>query len=381
MQRPKFPPVATGTLVALCAAALLFGLAEAGLRVAGRLAAGSEGAWPRTRTAVFYDQVQLLRQLCRDHAFLNTSPRAGASVTVFGKSAALNGLGYRSPERPLAKAPGTLRVLAAGGSTTFDTLAPDNAATWPQRLEERLAAGGLSGRPVEVWNAGFPGWTSLESLISLSIRDLDLAPDVAVFYHAVNDLQPASHAPFDRQYEEGHAAISRRALGLDLPEPSWLDRLLVVERLRDLAGGPTDPWQALSAQATGARRQTIDPAGVATFERNVRSFAAVARSRGAAVLLVTQPLRIRAGAVEADREHLAGWYPGLDPEAAPREIERLNDVLRKLGDEGVGTLADAAREIPWADEDFGDPIHYTETGRQKLVGYLAPRVEVLFAGR
>jgi lysophospholipase L1-like esterase len=378
MQRAKFParPLAAGLLVALVAVALLLGLAEAGLRIAGRV---REGAWPRTRAAGFYDQVLLLRRLCRDHAFLNTSPRAGATVTVFGKSAALNHLGYRSPERPRTKPAGMVRVLAAGGSTTFDSLAPDNASAWPSGLEERLRDG---GRPVEVWNAGFPGWTSLESLISLAIRDLDLAPDVAVFYHGINDLQPASHEPFDPQYEGGHAEISRRALGLDLPPPSWLERSLVAEKLRDLGSGPADPWQALSARPGAVRRDRIGAESVAAFERNVRSFAALARSRGAMVLLVTQPLRIRQAMKAADLEHLAGWYPELAPEAAPREIERLNEILRGLaGEGGVGELADAAREIPWADEDFGDPIHYTETGRRKLVELLAPRVEALLAER
>lgn len=377
MQRAKFPArrLAAGLLLALLAAALLLGLAEAGLRIAGRV---SGGVWPRTRTAAFYDQVLLLRRLCRDHAFLNTSPRAGAAVTVFGKSAALNRLGYRSPERPRTRPAGVLRVLAAGGSTTFDTLASDNASAWPNRLEGRLRAG---GRPAEVWNAGFPGWTSLESLISFAIRDLDLQPDVAVFYHAINDLQPASHEPFDPQYEGGHAEISRRALGLDLPPPSWLERLLIVEKLRDLGSGPADPWQALAAHPGSTRRDRIGAEALATFERNVRSFAALARSRGAAVLLVTQPLRIRQAMRPADLEHLAGWYPGLVPEAAPREVERLNQVLRSLAGEGVGELADAAREIAWADEDFGDPIHYTEPGRRKLVDFLALRVEALLAKR
>jgi hypothetical protein len=89
------------------------------------------------------------------------------------------------------------------------------------------------------------------------------------------------------------------------------------------------------------------------------------------VLLVTQPVRIRAVQRAADLAWLAGWYPGLKPEAVPRELERLNDVLRRLGSEGVGTLAEADRDIPWNDGDFGDSLHYTGEGRRKLVEYLA----------
>jgi hypothetical protein len=364
-----FSRIVRGLLLGLLAAALLLISAEALLRVGLRL---RDRAWPRTRAAAFHDQIRLLRRIYRGHAYLNTAPCEGGEAAVFGKRAALDRLGYRSPERPRAKPPGVARVLLAGGSTTFDVLAPDDAATWPRLLEARLRSG---GRPVEVWNAGFPGWTSQENVISLAIRDLDLSPDLAVLYQGINDLQPASHQPFDPQYEHGHAELARRALGLELPPPSWLGRSLLIEKLRDFGGKPADPWQALAGPAGPARRRArISAEGIAAFERNVRSFAALARSRGAKVLLVTQPVRIRATSREADLAYLAGWYPELLPEAVPGELERLNDVLRKLTGEGIGDLADAAKEISWEDGDFGDPMHYADPGRGKLVEYLAPRI-------
>jgi lysophospholipase L1-like esterase len=351
-------------------AVLLLAGAEAALRAGLRL---RDGAWPRTKAAAFHDQIGILRRIYRRHAYLNTGPREGGKAEVFGKRATLNRLGYRSPERPRAKPAGVVRVLVSGGSTTFDVLADDDASTWPNLLEARLRA---TGRPVEVWNAGFPGWTSQENVISLAIRDQDLAPDLAILYQGANDLQPAAHQPFDPMYEHGHAELTRRALGLELPPPSWLSRSLLVEKLRELAGGPSDPWLFLESSDLAPRRAHIAPESVAVFERNVRSFAALARSRGAGVLLVTQPVRIRNAMRAADLAWLAGWYPGLTPEAVPHELERLNDVLRRLASEGVGTLADADREISWTDGDFGDPLHYTGEGRRKLVEYLAPRVSL-----
>jgi lysophospholipase L1-like esterase len=369
-----FSRILRGLLLATAVAVLLLAGAEAALRVALRL---HDGAWPRTKAAVFYDQIEILRRIYRRHAYLNTGPREGGKAEVFGKRATLNLLGYRSPERPRAKPPGVVRILVSGGSTTFDVLADDDASTWPNLLETRLRSG---GRPIEVWNAGFPGWTSQENVISLAIRDQDLAPDLAILYQGANDLQPAAHQPFDPMYEHGHAELTRRALGLELPPPSWLGRSLLVEKLRELAGGPADPWRSLERPdlAAAPRRDQIAPESVAVFERNVRSFAALARSRGAGVLLVTQPVRIRAAAHAADLAWLAGWYPGLAPEAVPQELERLNGVLRRLGSEGVGTLADADRDIAWTDGDFGDPLHYTGEGRRKLVEYLAPRVTAAY---
>jgi lysophospholipase L1-like esterase len=164
-----------------------------------------------------------------------------------------------------------------------------------------------------------------------------------------------------------------------MPPPSWLDQLLIVEWLRDRLRGPSNPWDALGGGQSARRRDGISAAGAAAFARNVRSFAVLARSRGAAVVLVTQPMRIRRSERQADLDYLAGWYPELRPEAAPAALERLNEVTRQLAAEGEGTLADAAREIAWEDEDFGDPLHYTDAGRRKLVEYLAPRLAALLA--
>src|SRR5262249_22311253 len=154
---------------------------------------------------------------------------------------------------------------------------------------------------------------------------------LAVLYQGINDLQPASHEPFDRQYEHGHAEISRRSLGLELPSPHWLNRSVAVEWLRDRLRGPSNPWDALAGPEPAPRRHPhLTEEGIATFERNVRSYLALAKARGATVLLVTQPLRIRTEEKPADLSYLAGWYPELAPESAPVELERLNDVLRKL---------------------------------------------------
>jgi lysophospholipase L1-like esterase len=347
------------------AATLLVAFAEVALRLVVRL---REGAWPQTAAAAFYGEIEDLRQIYRLHAYLNTGAREGGRVEVFGKSVTVNRLGYRSPERPLARQAGVARVLLAGGSTTFDVLAPDDASTWPYLVEAQLRA---SGRQVELWNAGFPGWTSQENVISLAIRDLDLHPDLAVLYQGINDLQPAAHQPFDPQYEHGHAEVARRALGFELGPPSLLARSLLVERLR----GRVDPWEALGSGVTPQRRPQIAAAAVATFGRNVRSFAALARSRGAEVLLVTQPLRIREANRAADLAYLAGWYPELAPEAAPMELERLNVALRELAAEGVGDLADVSAQVDWQDDDFGDPLHYSERGRRKLAAFLASAID------
>jgi lysophospholipase L1-like esterase len=342
----------------------LLALAEGGTRLFLRL---STGSWPQTAASLVRAQQDEALRLYRRHPFLNTAPHEGAHVHAFGKHAGFNSLGYRSPERPLARPAGTLRILCAGGSTTFDLLAASDDRTWPWRLEETL----LRRRPrLEVWNAGFPGWTSLESLISFALRDADLGPGLVVVYQGDNDLQPGAYRPFDRQYEHGHAELALRALGFERRPLPWRSRSVLLERLAAAWARPGDPWASLDPHA--ARQPRLAPQAVATFVRNVRSLAAVARAHGARVALVTQTIRIRRPPRRADDlKYLAQWLPALEPQAAPAELERLNQELRAMAGEPGVQLVDAAARIPWQDEDFADPLHFSDRGSERFASFLA----------
>jgi lysophospholipase L1-like esterase len=352
------------TAIVLGITAGMLALAEGGTRLFLRL---RTGAWPRTAASHVRAQQDEALRLYRRHAFLNTAPREGARVHAFGKQAGFNSLGYRSPERPLARPAGVLRILCAGGSTTFDLLAASDDRTWPRRLEETLRR----RRPrLEVWNAGFPGWTSLESLISFELRDADLGPGLVVVYQGDNDLQPGGYRPFDRQYEHGHAELAVRALGFERQPLPWRSRSVLLERLAAPWARPGDPWASLDPRA--ARHPRLAPQAVATFVRNVRSLVGVARAHGARIALVTQTIRIRQPPRRADDlKYLAQWLPALEPQAAPTELERLNQELYALAAEPGVQLVDAATRIPWQDEDFADPLHFSDRGSERFANFLA----------
>lgn len=371
-----------------CLAVLLLLVLETALRCVER---ARTGVWPETRVSRFTEQITTALGLYRKHAYLNVAPREGARVEAFGRQASFNSLGYRSPERPRPKPTGVQRILCVGGSTTFDILAASDEASWPWRLEQELRE---RGHAVEVWNAGFPGWTSLENLISLAIRDRDLEPDWIIVFQGINDLQPASHDPFDRQYEAGHAEIAHRTLGFELEPLAWHQRSLLLEALSDRIWGPSNPWDRV--QPEGQRttnRAEIPPEAVGVFERNLRSMIALADELGAGVVLVPQTVRLRAEYLAEDRALLAQWIPGLDPDDVSAELEKLNRAAMRLALVG-GALEGEARESEaladavlraspqletWPDAAWDDAMHFSADGSTRfaraIAELLAPHLE------
>ena len=345
---------------------LLFALIEGGIRTVIRIRTHE---WPVTDALSFDRGMRELLSLYRRHPFLNTAPREGTRVRVFGKEASLSSLGYRSPERSLQKARERFRILCAGGSTTFDTLAVDDRHTWPWELETMLRE---NDPGVEVFNAGFPGWSSLENLISLEIRDVDLEPDVIVLYQGINDLQPAAYRPFDRQYEHGHAERCVALLGFNRKRLPWYEHSLFFEKIRTLVLGKRDFWKwSGQSRPSETQQSEIPEKALQTFRRNIRSFLAVAGTQHARVVLATQPIRIRRNFTEADRAHLEEWIPGLKASAVPEQLQRLNGVLRDFAASGDAILADVAADIPFDDTDFGDPMHFTASGSGKMAEFMA----------
>lgn len=84
-----------------------------------------------------------------------------------------NDLGLMGPRRPLAKPPGTRRLLLIGDSFT-ESLQVEWPASWPAVVEQSL------GENWEVWNAGIAGYGTSNALLYLREYGLSYQPD-AVF--------------------------------------------------------------------------------------------------------------------------------------------------------------------------------------------------------
>lgn len=372
--RAPLRALASNLFVPLALAAALFLLLEGGCRIALRL---RTGAWPVTQVAAYTKFVEKIGRAYRPHPLLIVAGRPNAVLEAAGHVVHFNARGQRATnvrDVPVPKPEGTYRVVCEGGSTTFDLLAPDDAGTWPARLGTLL-------RPrADVVNGGFPGWTSLESLVSLETRDLDLTPDLVVVFSGVNDLQPAGYVPFSPDYTAGHAEILPRVTGVAPVPVSLVSRLVFVEWLRGRlrARNPQEGREGYTPSYEwkgGPKRDDIPAEAVAVYERNLRSTIAVAAAHGARTLLVAQSAHVRAGHETADRKWLEGWTPGLTASGYLAGLARYNAAAKKLGDEGLALFLDPFLAGSFTDAHFLDPVHFSPAGSELFAKTLAAYVD------
>jgi lysophospholipase L1-like esterase len=351
-------------------AVLLLALLEAGCRAALRV---KTGAWPQTRAEAYRAFVEKIGAAYQRHPFLVANGRPNAVLEVPGHVVHFNARGQRGAMPEMPKPPGRYRVVCEGGSTTFDLLAADDAHAWPQILADRLKA-----KNVDVVNAGFPGWTSVESLISLELKDVDVAPDLVVVFSGANDLQPAGHVPFARDYALGHGEILPRVVGVAPIPLRLVSRSLLVEKLLDLMQpgvSRTEGYAPAWDWKGGARKDDIPQEAVDVFARNLRSTVGVARAHGARTLLVAQAVRVRKGNEKTDDEWLQSWTPGLTPAGYKAGLLRYNAAARDVAASADAWFLDPYADGAFTDADFSDPLHFSPSGSDRFARVLAGWIE------
>jgi len=146
-----------------------------------------------------------------------------------------NRRGYRGGPIPQPKPAGEFRIACLGGSTTYGSMVDDPQLAYPAQLERALHAKGYPH--VRVINAGAEGWASHESLVNLEFRVLDLAPDLVIVYHAVNDLNGRMVWPFEA-FQGDNAGGVQHSPGLNAAVP-LLQRSTLARILLILSGKPS----------------------------------------------------------------------------------------------------------------------------------------------
>ncbi len=269
-----------------------------------------------------------------------------------------NSLGYRNDEFPMQKPGGVYRIVALGGSSTYDIRIEDNQKTFTAQLE-RLLKEQYGYQNVQVINAGVPGYNSWEMLVNLEFRVLDLDPDLIIIYEGTNDVHARLVDPASYRGDDS----GRRQPWQVPPAPFWensallriLSRKLNLTRqvsIDDFVSAPTYMSWPFENRLTD---NNLDPYEILKenppvyFRRNLENIIAIAKEHDIEVLFSTW-----------------AYSPYLNDYASEAYYQQGFDENNAVV-EGIATAAqiplfDFARVMPQDAKYWADGRHVNEAG-------------------
>jgi len=273
-----------------------------------------------------------------------THDRAGDAPPIH-----VNQLGFRGPE--IARAKGDrFRIVALGESTTFGMTALPGDRPWPEVLEERIARDLACDRPVEVINAGVPGWTLANQVTRLPGDILPLEPDLILSYHGFNGFNF-----FFAQLPE----VTLRSSPTPPPRPSRiLARLETEARLAWFRRR----YRAVPEIDADVSDEELERTPYALYYRRLVN---LARRHGALVGLATFNMAVNA----QSPEEAIRFYEALVPDLRARILANQlhSRLVRRLARELGAIEIDASPGLDGAyREAYIDVAHFTQPGRDRL---------------
>ncbi|HSY84813.1 MAG TPA: hypothetical protein VK807_23820 [Gemmatimonadaceae bacterium] len=289
------------------------------------------------------------------------------------KKWSINNVGMRGPNIPIAKPPGTLRVVTAGASETFGLYeSPDHE--FPRQLEDTLRAR-LCGDPVEVLNAAIFGMSlpTLEQDLRLRVRALD--PDVVVLYPtpvqyledemprpAVPDSGPPQALPvslalYPRAFERLRNQFKQLL-------PSWLATDLRRDEIARDAKAHPPGWRFTGVPADR----------LAAYDADLRRTIGTIRSLGAVPVVAIHANAFDGGG-PLDQPLLISWenqYHRATGEALLAfDNAAARSTRRVVGDSGVAFVDLRQMSRASGPRLFADYAHFTDTGAAVVASMLA----------
>ena len=289
----------------------------------------------------------------------------------------VNRFGLRGPDIELERESDVLRVLAVGGSTTFETQVTGDAQTWPARLQHWLGEQAPDLR-VEVLNAGVPGYTVFDHVIRLQLELFQFEPDVVLLLSGHNDI---SCAIMGRRTPQGSQpfrvpAESKTTRWLQSNSELYNKVKGRLAAMRFARSGRRRAARPAPSTEPAPRPQPREPQPLRCrpeqYRRDVTSFVALAKSMGFDVALVQALHQSGADAVtDPDSVTQAIWRnarPYVEPDSALRMHVRYRDILSEVAEaEGVHFIGTGAFGIE--DQQYygpGDPMHFNDEGADRM---------------
>ncbi|MBN8828221.1 MAG: hypothetical protein J0H68_05895 [Sphingobacteriia bacterium] len=184
-----------------------------------------------------------------------------------------NSLGYRGKEFSLIKPKGVIRILALGGSTTYNfpsVLNPEDA--WPVQLEKLLKE--QTNLNIEVINGGLNAGTSGEVLSQYIFKHRYIKPDIVIYNAGWNDAATLIFSKYEPDYASyrkwGGLPINARPGEQALLKHSYFAKIfyswwLKTPKVSNLLLFPSE-WDEITSDKAIANVKKHEPVG---FARNL----------------------------------------------------------------------------------------------------------------
>jgi len=275
--------------------------------------------------------------------------RPGSRAVYHDSEIRINRLGFRGDEISREKG-GLYRIFALGESTTFGITMSAGDRPWPEVLEAAIRERFECDAPVQVVNAGVPGWTLANQIARLEREIIPLKPDLIVSYHGYNGF----HFFFR---ELPGMVVQTGDLFVERPSRLWSRlenglRLWSIRR-RYAAIEPLDESVASSLLLETA------------YAKQYRELVARAGAHDVPVALSTFNMAIDG----SSPEEAIRFYEAIFPDARVRERanELHNRLVRELGPLLGVRVVEATPELNGRYRDFyTDIVHFNQAGRERL---------------
>ena len=268
-----------------------------------------------------------------------------------------NSYGYRSPEIPLEKPAGLVRLAFLGDSLAFGSWSGGNETTWPHHVLETLRAA-RRGPSYDYINAALPGNGIGEVTIHFRESISKFRPDV-VFLSPGMSGSAADMARVKIGYSGVHYVPSRfaRASG----RLAWIEKnvVIVMRQLRALSDRGKLKFEPHELRELSRE-----------FEARLRDMVAMCQKSGAFVVLPTRESRMQRSHARLAQIWSAGsrlfYQPYMSISALLDAKDEFNRVYREVAASTGALLVDLVGTLPPTKTYFEDSSHCTPVANRMI---------------
>lgn len=295
-----------------------------------------------------------MRQLIHDisepaiNFSLSIRLRPGSVGRFFDSTIPINSRGFRGPEIASKKGK-RFRIVALGESTTFGLTMRPGDKPWPELLTAMIRDRLKPDRPVEVINAGVPGWDLEDNDRRLVTDILPLHPDLIISYHGYNGFLMIDGS-FPHPWGPPPPAFPSRPLRLaaDL-EYRFMLRAFLRAQI-PVAPRDPEPIVPLRTRYAAAYRRLIAFAATNHIQLALADF--------------SMAINDHSNARQVDFYRACGWG-SLCVRHHANAIHTT--IVRELAAQNPDVIfVDTQAGLDGNPEDFIDLVHLTQHGRDRL---------------